>query len=55
MSTRIIKMPKPLFTTNFKKEEARLRWNGALYMDQKVSFNLGKKDLFCSISLMNRK
>ena len=55
MSTRIIKMRKPLFTTTFKKEEARLRWNGALYMDQKVSFNLGKKDQFCSISLMNRK
>lgn len=51
MSTRIIKMRKPLFTTNFKKEEARLRWNGAIYMDQKVSFNLEKKINFVPFHL----
>ena len=30
-----------------------LRWNGTLYMDQKVC--LVKKDQLCAIALMNRK
>ena len=32
-----------------------LRWNGTLYMDQKVCLNLVKKDQLCAIALMNRK
>ena len=32
-----------------------LRWNGILYMDQKVCLNLVKKDQLCAVALMNRK
>ena len=32
-----------------------LRWNGTLYMDQKVCLSLVKKDQMCAIALVNRK
>ena len=32
-----------------------LRWNGILYMDQKVCLNLVKKDQLCAVGLMKRK
>ena len=32
-----------------------LRWNGTLYMDQKVCLSLLKKDQLCAIALVNRK
>ena len=36
-------------------EILHLRWNGTLYMDQKVSLSLVKKDQLCAIAVVNRK
>ena len=32
-----------------------LRWNGTLYIDQKVCLSLVKKDQLCAIALVSRK
>ena len=37
------------------KMNTLLRWNGTLYMDQKVCLSLVKKDQLCAIALVNRK